>query len=469
MNALRTFARAVRGPGPRWANRPESRPINTGEGRSVWLWAALCFLVRPLAGHGATVSYQITKSTTAPMHWHVVINDTSQGPPAGSIVNAPNYGSTVNTGVIGYGNFTSNQAGSATVWAYNGAMPNFGTATHAQMVAAGAYAVGTFSWSAGQTGALSPVNLTGSAPPTYPKHVWNQNVCNRSGFVQRYRFGIDYASGTDYTETFTLQPGQCRDLSVENTVAFTPSLEVENVLSDGQGTVWVPTELDDVTSTTQSSQPPPVNTGTTSNGNIWTDTDAPTRLGTQPPITANTETRSDTTASTGDTLNRQREANDEKRHAELKSLLVAADSAEAKRDTVQLDAFNQGMARLQAQTAASGAAVAAAINGLKGSLEAGQSGTQPTFNGTGAATDLQGRTTGAGGALEDLLPEVTIPAAEAPKLILPFSLLHEDLEDVEWDFGSDELAPVVEKVRAVELVGLTCFFFLAALRLIGGK
>lgn len=469
MKTLRTFARAVRGLGPRLPDRKQIQPLTTNGQCCGWLWGLICLWLSLTQVGGATVSWTIAKTTSSPMHWHVTINDSSQGPPAGSMIAGPNYCSTVNTGTIYTGSVSTGIAGSLTVWAYNGCMPNFNSATHAQMVTSGAYAVGTLSWSAGQTAGLGAVTLTGSAPPTYPKHAWSQNVCNTSAFVQRYRFGIDYASGTDHSETFTLQPGQCRDLSVENTVAFTPSLEVENVLSDGQGTVWVPTELDDVTSTTESSEPPPVNTGTTSNGNIWTDTDAPTRLGTQPPIAPTPETRTDTSASTGDTLNRQRESNDEKRHAELKSLLIAADSAEARRDTVQLDAFNAGLTRLQAQTAASGAAVAAAINGLKGSLEAGQGGPQPAFDGSGAATDLQGRTTGAGGALEGLLPEVTVPAAEAPKLTLPFSLLHADLEDVEWDFGSDELAPVVEKVRAVELVGLTCFFFLAALRLIGGR
>lgn len=302
---------------------------------------------------------------------------------------------------------------------------------------------------------------SGTASATYPKSAWGQTLTNDESFVVRYRFRIDYATGEDFEEIFSLQPGEVRTLSVANAVGFVPSVEVERVLPDGLGTAWVATTgLNPVTTTTESTATTPTNSGSTAAGNIWDTTTAPGRLGTQTPIAATPSPRDDTAAASADALQRLLDSNADKRHAELKSLLVAADNAQARRDTVALDSSIAGLAGIRAQVAASGAAVVA-------SLEAGKNNAPQTYGTTAATTGAQAGAGAAAGSLGGLIPAVTVPAGTAPVLVLPLSGLHESLADAEWDFGSEELEPFVDATRAVELVGVTVFFFVASVKLLG--
>jgi hypothetical protein len=310
-------------------------------------------------------------------------------------------------------------------------------------------------------GTLSGTWTGVTGPPSHPKHAWGQTVTNGESFVVRYRFRIDYATGEDFEEIFSLQPGEVRTLSVSNAVAFVPSVEVERVLPDGLGTAWVATTgLNPVTTTTESSATTPTNSGSTAAGNIWNSTTAPGRLGTQTPIAPTPSPRDDTAAASADALQRLLDSNADKRHAELKSLLVAADNAEAKRDTVALDSSIAGLSGIRAQVAASGAAVVA-------SLEAGKNNAPQTYGTTAATTGAQAGAGAAAGTLGGLIPTVTVPAGTPPVLTLPLSGLHESLDDAEWDFGSEELEPFVTATRAVELVGVTVFFFVASVKLLG--
>lgn len=307
------------------------------------------------------------------------------------------------------------------------------------------------------------ITFTGGACGATPqRYTWNHTLQNGSPFVQRYRWRPKAA---DEWQTVTLQPGQSWNLAVESDQTFTPEVQLDTVLPDGLGSAWVANPgLPNVGQSNQPNGWTGSQSATTSNGNIWDTQTSTGTLGTQAPITAAAETRNDTTASTGDTLQRQKEANDEKRHLELKSLLIAQDNAQAKRDTVALDAFNQGLNRLNATTASGSANVAGAVNSLTALLGSGAEGTGPGI----AGSDLGSYSAGTyNGTAESWLPALTVPTAAPPKVTLPFSALNAALEDVDFDFADEHLAGWAGTLRAVLLVGVTVSFLFASLRLIG--
>lgn len=349
--------------------------------------------------NAATVSWSINKTTSAPMHWHVIVNDTSQGTSAGSMTAAPNYASTANTGTIFTASVSTTQAGSITIFAYNGSMANFGTWGHSQFVAAGAYAAGTLTWTAGQTAGLGAFTLSGSAPASYVNYTFNRCITNLTGFVARARVTVTRTgSGSSIVTPHTVQPGQPLCVDVADTNAFTVNIETEVVLPDGMGTGWVGNPQGPTGTNSVSSPPTPVDTSGVTNGNIWNNQDATTRLGAPPVASETAQTRTDTSASTGDTLQRQMEANQEKRHLELKSLLAAQDRNQGIRDAIALDGLNQGLSRLNASVWGAGQSVSNALSalGANPTLSVGTyTNLPPIGNGTGG---LGGFTNGASGA-----------------------------------------------------------------------
>jgi hypothetical protein len=309
-------------------------------------------------------------------------------------------------------------------------------------------------WEAGPI-TLTPTGTAWAPPVTYPKHAWGQTLRNTEAFVNRYRLKVDYETGEDYEEIFALQPGEERTLSVINAINFTPTVEVERVLPDGLGVVWVPsTGLNSVTSTTESSPFTAVNSGSTATGNIWSNTTAPTQFGTQTPIAPTASPRDDTSAASSDALQRLIDSNADKRHAELKSLLIAADNAEAKRDTVALQAQVMGLDRVAATVA---------------SLGTGASGATTAGVGAGASFD-PGSVSGTsfGSALGGFEPTLSaISGSPDLTLALPFSQLSGELEDAEIDLGSEHLSEAVELARAFFLVLVTVSFFFTSFKIIG--
>lgn len=413
----------------------------------------------------STANFAITKSTTAGMSWWVVTADATQGPPAGSMIAAPNYSSTTSTGTVYTGSLSTTTAGSILIYGYVGSVPTGYTLSQRQ--ALGPYLAGTVTWAAGATGWLTTTDLTGTSPTSYTKYTYSKCFTNTTAFVVNARMTYAPTGGTPTTEAFSMQPGQVRCYSIEQTNAFTVNMEVETVLPDGMGTGWVGNAENPTSTNTVSSPPTPTNSGATSNGNIWNSQDATNRLGAPPVATETTQTRTDTSASTGDTLQRQMESNQEKRHAELKSLLVAQDRNQGIRDAVALDALNLGLNRLNASVWGAGLSVSNAVAGLRSSLEGGTNGAALGVGTNVTAGAVQSGAGAAATALGGLIPTVTIPAGTAPVLTLPFHHLHADLEDAEFDFGDETLAPIVTTVRAVELVGVTVLFFVMSLKLFG--
>lgn len=209
---------------------------------------------------------------------------------------------------------------------------------------------------------------------------------------------------------------------------------------------------------------------TSTSGNLWTDSQAEVRLGAQPAITNVVQSRTDVTASTGDTLNRDRESNDEQRHAELKSLLVNADRAEARRDAINLDTLTTALDRLSIQNRLGDLLVADAIGGLAGALTNGVTAGMGLTNGAGTiiGTNLGGFSGDAyASSLTNLLPGFTVPSEPDVVFEIPLTALHDDLEPVELDFGSEDLASVITLIRNFFLFVVTVGFFYASARLVG--
>jgi len=309
------------------------------------------------------------------------------------------------------------------------------------------------------TGGIRTVTgAPGCSPPvTYPKHAWGQTLTNTEAFVVRYRFRIDYETGEDFEDIFSLHPGEVRTLTVENTVNFTPTIDVERVLPDGLGTVWVAsTGLSAVVTTTPTSPPAAVNTGSTAAGNIWNSTTAPTQLGTQTPIAPTASPRDDTSSATSDALQRLIDGNSDKRHAELKSLLIAADNAQAKRDTVALQSQVMGLDRVSASVAG---------------LGTGASGSLTTTGRTGTGSDFAGDAvsgTANNSALGELLPTLGSPGT-SPDLTFtfPLSAFHADLEDYVLDFGNEHLSGWVTVFRTFALFVVTGSMLFASFKIFG--
>lgn len=420
-----------------------------------------CLFVSGLSGMAATLSGAMVNGTASSAYLFLI--RTSDG----AMIEGPNFPTSAGGTVTFFKNYADTFVcyGITPAQMLAAGLDN-NTATAAQKISAGATLASPSSHTYANT-ANDSVTFTwtgGTPPPSYTNYVHDWCVTNTLPTREAWELYETNRVGVVQVREFVAEPGQRFCYSETNGVAgvgifrhnYTPGQEGLEVLHNGPPS----TTSGDVESNDYSTANPV-------NGNIWNSQSSTNRLGAPPLISETTQSRDDTTASTGDTLQRQREANDEKRHAELKSLFVATDRAQGIRDTVALDSLNLGLNRLNAQVAASGLNVSNAVAGLRSSLEAGTNNASLALGTNVTAGAVQAGVGAAQTVLGGLIPAVTIPDGDAPVLTLPFSVIHDDLDDVDFDFGSDELEPYVLTFRALELVGLTVWFLVLGLKLLG--
>jgi hypothetical protein len=300
------------------------------------------------------------------------------------------------------------------------------------------------------------ISLSVTAPPViYDKWDWASCVTNTTGFVGEYRFTYSPSFGADVVTERTLQPGEiwCQDKTKTNTT-FNAGFGYRSCQEENFGCVWI----DNLTAATHgtTTNTPPAEAGSESAvaGNIWDTQTATNRLGSQSAPTYTANTRTNVSGLTGDTLQIAKEANDDQRFAELRSLMIDTASKEAIRDTVALDSFNRGIGRLISSVDQGTLSTSNLLSGLgRGGTPSGGGVTNlPGWSGLGDFTN----------AIPDVtfswLPDPGSLGQEPWAVEFPVGVINPGSSSVTVSMAGNPLASAVATMRAVILTVVTLLF-----------